>query len=418
TEVCGKDRWIGVTEPLEQHIRRASDVGLWRFRGDARRALVDFARERLSRQLTATGAAPENIEAARHLFDPEALTLGFARRFATYKRPNLLLHDRERLLSLLGNAARPVQLIIAGKAHPADEAGQAMIQEWIRFIRQPEVRPHIIFLSDYDMLLTAQLVQGVDVWINTPRRPWEACGTSGMKVLVNGGINLSELDGWWAEAYTPEVGWALGDGREHGDDPAWDAIEANALYELLEHKVVPEFYTRSGEGIPTAWVARIRESMAQLTPRFSTNRTVRVYTERHYLPAATEYRARVAGKGAPGRELVDWERSVHEHWESLRFGELRVDSGVGHHAIEVDVFLGDIDAGAVRVELYADPKDGSDPVRQEMKPGPVLSGASRRCLYYATVPATRPAGDYTARIVPRHAGVAVPLECARILWQR
>ena len=180
----------------------------------------------MSRQLTASGASPEAVDVAKHLFDPNALTLGFARRFATYKRPNLLLHDPARLLRLLANPERPVQLIIAGKAHPEDQAGQALIQEWIQFIRQPETRPHIIFLSDYDMLLTEHLVQGVDVWINTPRRPWEASGTSGMKVLVNGGINLSELDGWWAEAYTPEVGWALGDGKEHGDDPAWDAVEA------------------------------------------------------------------------------------------------------------------------------------------------------------------------------------------------
>ena len=187
-----------------------------------------------------------------------------------------------------------MQLIIAGKAHPADQAGQALIQEWMQFIRRPEARPHVIFLSDYDMLLTEHLVQGVDVWINTPRRPWEASGTSGMKVLVNGGINLSELDGWWAEAYTPEVGWALGDGQEHGDDPAWDAVEAEALYDLLEREVIPEFYARDESGIPTAWVKRMRESMARLTPRFSANRTVREYTEQHYLPAAAAYRARAA----------------------------------------------------------------------------------------------------------------------------
>ena len=198
----------------------------------------------MSRQLAACGASPEAVDGAKHLFDPNTLTLGFARRFATYKRPNLLLHDPERLLRLLTNPQRPVQLIIAGKAHPADRAGQALIQEWIQFIRQPEARPHVMFLSDYDMLLTEHLVQGVDVWINTPRRPWEASGTSGMKVLVNGGLNLSELDGWWAEAYTPDVGWALGDGQEHGDDPAWDAIEADALYDLLEREVIPEFYAR------------------------------------------------------------------------------------------------------------------------------------------------------------------------------
>ncbi len=212
---------------------------LWQFRTAASKSLVEYARERLARQLAACGASPEAVDEAKHLFDPNALTLGFARRFATYKRPNLLLHDPERLLRLLNNPQRPVQIIIAGKAHPADQAGQALIQEWIRFIRRPEARPHVIFLSDYDMLLTEHLVQGVDVWINTPRRPWEACGTSGMKVLVNGGINLSELDGWWAEAYGPDVGWALGDGQDHGDDPAWDAAEAEALYDLLEREVVP-----------------------------------------------------------------------------------------------------------------------------------------------------------------------------------
>ncbi len=278
TEACGKDRWLGTTEALEQDIRRVSDASLWQFRTAGSTALVEYARERLSTQLAASGASPEAVDGAKHLFDPNTLTLGFARRFATYKRPTLLLHDPERLLRLLTNPQRPVQLIMAGKAHPADQAGQALIQEWTHFIRRPEVRPHVIFLSDYDMHLTEHLMQGVDVWLNTPRRPWEASGTSGMKVLVNGGINLSELDGWWAEAYSPDVGWALGDGQEHGDDPAWDVIEAEALYDLLEHEVIPEFYTRDEQGIPTAWVARMRESMARLTPRFSSSRAVREYT--------------------------------------------------------------------------------------------------------------------------------------------
>ena len=276
--------------------------------------MIEYVRERLSRQLEASGASPEEVEGAKHIFDANALTLGFARRFATYKRPNLLLHDPERLLRILTDPQRPVQLIIAGKAHPADQAGQALIQEWTHFIRRTEARKHVIFLSDYDMLLTGQLVQGVDVWINTPRRPWEACGTSGMKVLVNGGINLSELDGWWAEAYTPEVGWALGDGKEHGDDPAWDAAEAEALYALLEREVIPEFYTRDPNGIPVAWVARIRESMARLTPRFSANRTVREYTEQYYIPAATAYRERAADKGAMGVQMVNWQRALEQNW--------------------------------------------------------------------------------------------------------
>ena len=418
TGSCGKERWLGTLETLEEDLRAVSDSRLWECRASARESLVEYVRERISRQLEASGASPEEVEDAKHIFDANALTLGFARRFATYKRPNLLLHDPERLLRILTDPQRPVQLIIAGKAHPADQAGQALIREWTRFIRRPEARKHVVFLSDYDMLLTGQLVQGVDVWINTPRRPWEACGTSGMKVLVNGGINLSELDGWWAEAYTPEVGWALGDGKEHGDDPAWDAADAEALYTLLEREVIPEFYSRDKNGIPTAWVARMRESMARLTPRFSANRTVREYTEQYYIPAAAAYQERAADKGAIGREMVDWQHAVDRKWGSLRFGDLRVETNADHHVFEVEIFLNDLDPNAVRVELYADGINGGDPVREEMKCGRPLPDASRRCLYHATVPTTRPARDYTARVIPQRSGVAVPLESGRILWQR
>jgi starch phosphorylase len=417
TEACGKDRWLGTTEALEQDIRRTSDAALWQLRAVATGSLVEYARERLSRQLAVSGASPEAVDGAKHLFDPNALTLGFARRFATYKRPNLLLHDQERLLRLLTNAERPVQLILAGKAHPADQEGQALIQEWTKFIRRPEARPHVIFLSDYDVHLTGHLVQGVDVWINTPRRPWEASGTSGMKVLVNGGVNLSELDGWWAEAYTPEVGWALGDGREHGDDPAWDAAEASALYDVLEREVIPEFYARDKEGIPVVWVARMRESMARLTPQFSANRTVREYTEQHYIPAAAAYRRRVADKGAMGVQLVKWQRAVEQHWSNLRFGELKVATDGGNHLFEVQVYLNGLDPDVVCVELYADGLNGGEPVWQEMmrEQEPVDANSY---IYSAQVPTTRPATDYTARVMPRCSGVAVPLEDARILWQR
>jgi starch phosphorylase len=346
------------------------------------------------------------------------LTLGFARRFATYKRPNLLLHDPERLLRLLTNPQRPVQLILAGKAHPADRSGQALIQEWTHFIRRPEARPQVIFLSDYDMHLTEHLVQGVDVWINTPRRPWEASGTSGMKVLVNGGLNLSVLDGWWAEAYTPEVGWALGDGQEHGDDPAWDTAEAEALYDLLERQVIPEFYTRDEQGIPSAWVARMRESMARLTPRFSTNRAVREYTEQHYIPAAAAYHQRATDKGAMGVQLVNWQRAMQQHWSNLGVGEMKVATDGGNHVFEVQVYLSGLDPNTVRVELYADGGNGGEPVRQEMKRVRQPTGASGGTIYRAAVSVARPPADYTARVIPHCSGVAVPLEAAQILWQR
>jgi starch phosphorylase len=418
TEACGKDRWLGTTETLDQDIRCVSDARLWQFRTAASQSFIEYTREQLSLQLTASGASPEAIDEAKHLFDPNALTLGFARRFASYKRPNLLLHDPERLLRLLTNPERPVQLILAGKAHPADQAGQDLIREWIHFIRRPEVRPHVIFLSDYDMLLTEHLVQGVDVWINTPRRPWEACGTSGMKVLVNGGLNLSELDGWWAEAYTPEAGWALGDGQEHGDDPAWDAAEAAALYDLLEREVVPEFYTRNEQGIPTAWVARMRESMARLTPQFSANRAVREYTEGHYIPAAAAYRERAADKGAVGAQMVNWQHTLEQKWATLRFGQVKAVSDEGRHVFEVEVYLGSLDPNSVRVELYADGVNGGEPERQEMKRVRQLAGASGGYLYSAAVSTARPPADYTARVIPHFDGVAVPLEVDLILWQR
>jgi glycogen phosphorylase len=414
TQACGKHRWLGTTQALEDVMRDVSDAALWRLRTDASASFVAYVRKRLSRQLAASGAPPGEVDQAKSLFDPNALTLGFARRFATYKRPNLLLHDRERLLRLLSNSERPVQLVLAGKAHPADRQGQDLLRQWTQFIARPEVRPHVIFLSDYDMLLTEHLVQGVDVWLNTPRRPWEASGTSGMKVLVNGGLNLSVLDGWWAEAYTPEVGWAFGDGHEHGDDASWDATEAEELYDILEQKVIPEFYARDANGIPTRWVARMRESMAQLTPRFSTNRVVREYTERHYLAAASAYRARAAENGAMGLRIVDWRRSLERNWAALRFGEVTVQTYGEQHQFEVQVRLSDLDPEAVRVELYAEGVGASSPIRQEMKPE--ATATRQTLLYRAAVPASRPASDYTARVVGRFEGVAVPLEASYVSW--
>ena len=418
TENCGKNRWLGRLETLECDIRRVPDARLWQMRTESRRSLIEFARERLSRQLATVGAPVGAIERAKQLFDPDVLTLGFARRFATYKRPNLLLHDPDRLLRLLTNPERPVQLIIAGKAHPADGPGQALIRQWIQFIRRTEARGRVIFLSDYDMLLTEHLVRGVDVWLNTPRRPWEACGTSGMKVLVNGGLNLSELDGWWAEAYTPEVGWALGDGREHDSDPAWDAAEAVALYDLLEREVVPEFYSRDLNGIPVAWVARMRESMARLTPRFSANRAVRDYTEQYYLPAAAAYLTRAATRGEPGVRLVNWRRALEEKWPGLHLGRVKVETNGGKHTFEVELQLNGLNPDAVRVELYADGNDGHVPVRKEMTRVRQPAAPDGSGIYRATVPAERPVTDYTPRVVPQFSGVAVPLEAGQILWQK
>ncbi|MFZ1547230.1 MAG: alpha-glucan family phosphorylase [Candidatus Nitrotoga sp.] len=419
TNVCGKDRWLRPTETMEQDIRDIPDAKLWQLRTDSRKSLIEYARERLSRQLASSGTSADEVDRAKHLLDPNTLTLGFARRFATYKRPDLLLHDLDRLLHILtNNPQRPVQIILAGKAHPADQAGRALIQKWMQFIGQGASHPPVVFLADYDMLVAERLVQGVDVWVNTPRRPWEASGTSGMKVLVNGGINLSELDGWWAEAYTPEVGWALGDGKEHGDDPAWDAAEAEALYDLLENEVIPEFYNRDQEGIPTAWVARMRESMARLTPHFSTNRTLREYTEQHYLPAASAYRKRMVDKGTMGVQIVNLLHDLDQNWAALRFGEVKIETNGKQHIFEVQVYLNDFDSNTVRVELYADGINEGGPILQEMTRISQLAYSVGGYLYSGAVSATRPAADFTARIIPYFPGVSVPLETAHILWQR
>jgi starch phosphorylase len=417
TGACGKDRWRGTLEAVGQGIRSASAASIWRLRSMARAALIDYARERLSGHLSVSEATPEEVEVAKHLFSPDVLTLGFARRFATYKRPNLLLHDPERLARLLTNPIRPVQLILAGKAHPADHAGQALVGEWVRFVRRDDVRPHAIFLADYDMQLTEQLVQGVDVWLNTPQRPWEACGTSGMKVLVNGGLNLSELDGWWAEAYTPDVGWALGDGYEHDQDPHWDEIEASRLFDLLEGQIIPEFYRRDEQGIPRGWVARVRESMARLTPVYSANRSVREYVEQCYLPAAAAYSARAQQKGEAGVQIVNWLAALAHNWVSLRFAKVTVDTRERRHHFVVEVTFGALNPQAVCVELYADPQGNSPPFHQAMTR---LSGDDRTvgvAVFHASVSAARPASDYTARVVPTFPGVNVPLEAPYVLWQ-
>lgn len=412
TEACGKNRWLGKTEELEKKISSVADTKIWQMRNQSRASLIEYSRARLARQLEARGASEEETKRAKSFLNPEALTLGFARRFAAYKRPDLLLFDQDRLLRILTNRERPVQLIIAGKAHPADRIGHALIKKWMEFISKTDARAHIIFLSDYDMLLTERLVQGVDLWINTPRRPWEACGTSGMKVLVNGGLNLSELDGWWAEAYIPEVGWALGDRNEHNDDPNWDRAEANALYTLLEKEVIPEFYTRDDKMIPIAWTTRIRESMARLTPHFSSNRAVREYTEKFYLPAAESYRKRVENNGALARQIVDWQLSLEQNWDKLGFGELKIKKSENQYLFEVQIYLNNLDRQAIRVELY------SAAMTKEMEYHGQILNTTNGHIYRAEVPAMDPPSSFTPRIIPHFPGVAIPLESARILWQR
>lgn len=417
TSSCGKERWRQMSVNLTAEISTVPDTTLWSLRGAARQKLVERVRRRLKRHLSWRGHLPEMIAQADHVLDPNILTLGFARRFTGYKRPNLLLRNPTRLGCLLNDPSRPVQLVVAGKAHPDDKEGIAMIRQWIEFAGNPDYRRRVVFLEDYDISLAEELVQGVDVWVNTPRRPWEACGTSGMKVLVNGGLNLSELDGWWEEAYDEALGWSIGD-RSDRIDGNRDATDAEELYATLERGVVPEFYTRDAAGIPRTWVARIRKSMAYLTPAYSCTRTVGEYLTKAYFPAAEALRKRAANGGAAARDMVAWENRIRRCWSDLHIGVPDVRPSGNGCQFTVPVYFGGMVADDVRIELYADALPGKPCKIVELVRGETIPGTANGYIFSGLAPGDRPYQDFTARIVPNHPDVQVPAELPFILWQR
>ncbi len=415
TEAGKDDPSQGLLMNLTGPLPGIEHAPVWEMRAENRTRLIERVRGRLTRQASAAGAAPDRIDQAARVLDEAVLTLGFARRFTEYKRPTLLLQDKERLTRMILDAERPIQIVVAGKAHPRDEPGKAMISEWFAFAERPDIRHRVVFLSDYDLDVAAELVQGVDVWLNTPRRPWEASGTSGMKVLVNGGLNLSVLDGWWAEAYRPEVGWALGDGLEHGAHPAWDVREAQALYEILENEVIPLFYARDGEGRPEAWIEKIRASMSTLSPQFSASRMLRDYVDTYYLPAAQHYRGRLAERCKGGWEIERWQATLEKHFADVAFGEPHVQRAADGFEYRVVVSFGALDPGAVRVELFATSGEGEPPERIPMRRlAPVDHVAF---VYTARLPAGRSPEAFTPRVVPANAAASIPLEARQILWQ-
>ena len=417
TTSCGKNRWVGTLDTIEEDLKQISDDILWGFRNQGRRHLVEYVRQRLVRQLEASGASAEKVRQAGGYLDPNVFTIGFARRFAAYKRPNLLLYDTERLTALLLNKERPVQLIIAGKAHPKDEQGKEMIRAWSDFINKANVHSHVIFIADYDMSLAEQLVQGVDLWINTPRRPWEASGTSGMKVLVNGGLNLSELDGWWAEAYKPEVGWALGDGKEHQDDPDHDAWEAEQLYRILEEDVVPAFYNRLINGIPIKWVSMMRMSMAELTPRFSSNRMLREYVEKLYVPTLSAFRERIGNNATKSVSLCQRKKSLQANFPGIRFGNAAFKTEDGQYSYRVPVFVEGIDPDNIAVQLYAEPQNGESPEVYNMTRAEQVNEPEKGYFFDVRLPIRRKISDYTPRVVAVLDGAVAPLQADQILWK-
>jgi starch phosphorylase len=410
TETCGKERWRVADTGLCEDVCGASDEALWAMRAAQRKALVDVVRRVLARQLPMRNprfGAHLDVEG---ILDPNALTLGFGRRFTAYKRPGLLLTDPDRLARLLSNPQAPTQLVIAGKAHPDDKAGKRLIEQWMAFARQPALQRRVVFLEDYDFGLAAELVQGVDVWINTPMRPLEACGTSGMKVLVNGGLNLSSLDGWWDEAFAPEVGWAFG-----GDTPD-DPQDAADLYGVLEQEVVPEFYARDERGVPRRWIERIRASMSRLGARYCSNRMLRDYVDDLYVPAAAAVKRRLEEQGLMGRALAEWEHLMRAHWDQVHFSRFEATQTAEGWDFVAHAQLGGILADQVAVEMVAEEVDGAAATREAMERGRAIPGAVNGYEYRLCVATARPAKHYTPRVRPAHPDAVLPAELPLVHW--
>ncbi|TAL35686.1 MAG: glycosyltransferase family 1 protein [Spirochaetes bacterium] len=367
-------RWIDnpVDKQMWNNIDSIPDSELWRCRDRLRERLVAFARKKLYDQLIARGVPRSEAEKANAALDSEALTIGFARRFATYKRATLILRNMERLERLLLNKERPIQIVFAGKAHPRDTEGKNLIKHIINLVRDDRFRNKIVFVEDYEMNIARYLVQGADVWLNTPIRPKEASGTSGMKVLPNGGLNISTLDGWWMEAYNGENGWAIGKGEEYEDLEYQDEIESLSLYNILEKEVVPAFYDRGADGLPRQWIAKMKESMKTNCPRFNTNRMVHEYSEKFYIPAHMNSTGFTSHHFARSKEFAEWKRCINSQWgkvsiKDLLFGEEREVTVGSKVKVRVEVGLGDLTQEDVQVELYF---GGLNPV------GEIIEGAA------------------------------------------
>jgi starch phosphorylase len=352
-------RWLQEqsAEQLWRKVSRIPDAELWRTHRRGTAKLVDYARQSLKGQLNRLEASAKEIAAAAEVLDPEILTIGFARRFATYKRGTLLLQDKERLEKILNHPERPVQIVFAGKAHPADQQGKELIRQIVQLAQQERFRRRIVFLEDYDMAVARHLVQGVDVWLNTPLRPHEASGTSGMKVAFNGGLNLSILDGWWCEGYRGNNGWAIGQGEDYHDIAYQNEVESRAIYDLLEKEIVPLFYNRGSDGLPRGWIAFMKTSLQTLCPVFSTDRMVQEYARRCYVPAY-EHWERLNRDGLRlAVELARWKERLHGLWGQLSIDQVESEIGkevmVGDRLpIRVRITTGEVPLSELAVEVY------------------------------------------------------------------
>jgi len=420
-------RWI--EDPDNKRVWERVDLipetELWRTHERRRERLIAFARRRVKEQLLRRGELPSEIKRAEDVLNPEALTICFARRFATYKRGDLLFRDAERLAGILNDPERPVQIIFAGKAHPQDMAGKAIIKNIVQHIHEETFRYKVVFIEDYDINIARYMVQGADVWLNTPRRPMEACGTSGMKAVANGALHMSILDGWWAEGYSPGGGWAIGAGEEYEDTEYQDEIESRAMYELLEREVIPAFYERARDGTPREWIRMMKASMRRLCPIFNTHRMLEDYVDGFYVPAAVLHQNMRHDRNETAESFAQWKQKVQSHWKEVRIQELKLEDGraeipVGKAMpIQARIGLGQLSPEDVSVDLYYGPMDADGDLVRALTESMATDGGSGEDghIYRATVP-FKESGKFgfMLRIMPRHPLLVHPADMGLVVW--
>ncbi|MBS1989017.1 MAG: alpha-glucan family phosphorylase [Cyanobacteria bacterium SZAS LIN-3] len=426
------DRYLGTKwseevsdqQDIWNKVEEIPDEELWRVHELRRHRLVSFCRKRLKKQLEARGATESTLDEAMNVLDPTILTIGFARRMATYKRATLLLSDPERLARILSNKDRPVQIIMAGKAHPEDTPAKELIRQVMQFCKREDVRKRFVFIEDYDMNVARWMVEGVDVWLNTPIRPLEASGTSGMKAAFNGGLNCSILDGWWDEAYEPAIGWAIGQGEMYADTDYQDEVESNAFYDLLEKEIVPAFYNREADGRPKAWLQRMKKSLLALCPVFSINRMVREYATNMYWPAAARFQQFLAEDSVKAKNLAHWKKSLKDRWSRVKIGSVEAQPGetmkVGDDMkVSAWVDLGDFKPGELAVQIYHGPIDQTgNIVDGEVIPMTVGDEKKGSLTLFSSAIRYYQSGrhGFTVRVLPHHDDMASLFDTAHILW--
>jgi starch phosphorylase len=404
-------------------VETIPDAELWRTHERRRERLVAFARHRLKRQMIGRGAPPSEVARAEEVLDPEALTIGFARRFATYKRGTLIFRNLERLGDLLTSKDRPLQLVFAGKAHPKDHGGKELIAEILQFARRPEFHRRIVFLEDYDMNVARYLVQGVDVWLNNPRRPLEASGTSGMKVAANGGLNLSILDGWWVEGYAHDNGFAIGAGEEYTDLTYQDDVESRSIYDMLEQEILPLFYSRGSDGLPRGWLKRMKRTISTLAPVFNTSRMVAEYMTSAYWPSAQRFSRLSAENLKKAQELAGWRRRLQQGWRQVRVEHVEAAGADPMHVgselkVKARVNLGGLSPDDVEVQLFHGLVDslGDIPSPQTVTMTP--SGREGHAWVFTGVIPCRSSGQhgFVVRVLPRHGDLSNSFEPGLLCW--